>query len=199
MRPLRIAVQLHPQHGAYDALRRAVTGRGRRRRPPLYVGSLLPALRRPRRRTSSAGRCSPPGPSRRPAWSWARSSAATRTAIRSCSRTWRAPSTTSPMAASSSASGPAGSGATTTITATSSGRTGPGRALAEALPLIERLELLIRRRCAGCRSSSPARASGSRYGSSRSTPTPGTPPSRSARRAGVEGRRARPLVCRDRP
>ena len=25
MRPLRIAVQLHPQHGAYDALRRAVT------------------------------------------------------------------------------------------------------------------------------------------------------------------------------
>ena len=25
MRPIRIAVQLHPQHGAYDALRRAVT------------------------------------------------------------------------------------------------------------------------------------------------------------------------------
>ena len=70
--------------------------RGARRRRRLQLGPLLPALRRsPTASTSSAGRCSPRGPSRPTASRSAPSSRATATATRSCSPTWPAPSTTS--------------------------------------------------------------------------------------------------------
>ena len=88
-------------------IRRAVRrGRGDRRRRRLQLGPLLPALRRRRTaRTSSAGRCSAPGPrppsgSRSAPWS-----PATPTATPSCSPTWPAPSTTSATAGSSSGIG----------------------------------------------------------------------------------------------
>ena len=51
MRPIRIAAQLHPQHGAVARpARRRPARRGARLRHRLHLGPLLPALRRPRRR-----------------------------------------------------------------------------------------------------------------------------------------------------
>ncbi len=51
MRPIRIAAQLHPQHGSWAGLRAAAVALGRAGlRPPLHMGSLLPALRAARRR-----------------------------------------------------------------------------------------------------------------------------------------------------
>ena len=139
-RPVRIGLQLQPQHADYATIRAtAAAGRGTRRRHPVQLGPLLPAVRRARRqalrvldhaRRLGGGR--PPGSRSAP------SSPATATATRSCSPTWPAPSTTSATAGSSSASARAGSRRTTSEYGYEFGTAG-GRLddLAEALPRIE--------------------------------------------------------------
>ena len=96
-RPVRIGVQLAPQHASVRALpRRGAARRGPRRGRDLRLGPLLPAHRAAGRpSTSRRGRCSPRSPSRPSASSSARSSTAARTATPTCRPTWPARSTTS--------------------------------------------------------------------------------------------------------
>ena len=101
-RPVRIGVQLQPQHATYAELRQACADAEEIGVDVVFTWDHFYPLYgdRPTAPTSSAGRCSPPGP-RRPRGSrsapW---SPATATATRSCSPTWPARSTTSATAGS---------------------------------------------------------------------------------------------------
>ena len=95
--PIRIGVQLQPQHADYRQIRDAVRrGRGPRRRHRLQLGPLLPALRRPGRRALRVlddarrlGRADLARPDRRAGH------LQLATATPTCWPTWPAPSTTS--------------------------------------------------------------------------------------------------------
>lgn len=96
--PVRIAVQLHPQHAEYRQIRDAVH-RLPRTSASTSSSTGITSTRctaNPTASTSSAGRCWPPGPSSRPnGSSWSAGDVQFLIATRSCWPTWPGRSTTS--------------------------------------------------------------------------------------------------------